>query len=101
MKVPEKKKIVIKPKVKAPPKVAHKVKKEDSPPKKPERKVAHKVKKNDDLPPEVKIKDDSLEVRTFNKEEAAEKNEDAPAADSNAAVAEQSPDLPADPSADA
>lgn len=78
-----KKKVVIKPK----PKVV--IPKKDPPaPKKPEHKVAHKVKKNDDLPPEVRVKDDSLEVRSFKEETEAKKpsgDEDAPpASDANA-----------------
>ena len=100
VKVPSKPKIVIKPKVKPASKVAHKVKKDDqAAAKKPEHKIAHKVKKNDDLPPEVKVRDDSLEVRSFKEEPKVEKDPDAPAADSNAAVSDQMAggDLPADP----
>jgi hypothetical protein len=100
-----KSKLVIKPKVKPVSKVAHKVKKEVEKPKKPEHKIAHKVKKGDDLPPEVKVKEDSLQVTTFQAPEPkVEKEEgDAPASDSNTAVAEQVvvPELPADASQDA
>jgi hypothetical protein len=92
-------KIVIKPKVKLDSKVSHKVKNEEEKPKKPEHKIAHKVKKSDDLPPEVKIKDDSLQVTTFQPPEPkVEKDEDAPGSDTNTAVADQVPDLLADPS---
>jgi hypothetical protein len=60
-----KSKLVIKPKVKPASKVAHKVKKEAEKPKKPEHKIAHKVKKSDDLPPEVNVKEDSLQVTSL------------------------------------
>lgn len=90
--VSAKPKIKIKPKKKPASKVAHKEKKSESPaPKKPEHKVAHKVKKNDDLPPEVKVREDSLEVKTLKEEPKIEKDQDsdaAPANDANAAVGE-------------
>jgi hypothetical protein len=101
----DKPKIVIKPKVKPVSKVAHKAKKEVEKPKKPEHKIAHKTKKSDDLPPEVKVKEDSLQVTTFQAPEPkVEKEEgEAPASDSNAEVSEklQVPDLPVDASQDA
>jgi hypothetical protein len=103
VKVPAKPKITVKAKKPAT-KVAHKEKKSDSAPKMVERKVAHKVKKNDDLPPEIKIRDDSLEVRTFKEDAPKSSNkddEDAPAGDTNTAVAEAGAELPADPQADA
>lgn len=106
IKAPSKKKIVIKPKVKAGSKVAHKVKKEEpAAPKKPAHKIAHKVKKTDDLPPEVKVRDDSLQTISFIPEPAKrDKSDDAdpvPPSDSNAGVSEQVSELATDPKADA
>lgn len=101
-----------KPKVKITPKkskVAHKVKKEDTPseekPKAPAHKVAHKTKK-DDLPPEVRLHDDSLQVRTFNEDAAPPKKQDdedgpAPASDANADISADAGAEAADPSVDA
>lgn len=107
IKTPTKPKIVIKPKKSPAKAVAHKVKKvEIAAPKKPAHKVAHKVKKEDDLPPEVTVRDDSLEVKSFVVEPKAEKV-DAPAADANAEVSETGAalaalgDTGADPKADA
>lgn len=97
-------KIMIKPKVKAKP-VAHKVKKvEEEAPKKPAHKVAHKKKKDDDLPPEIKVRDDSLNVKVLKVEPHIERDDDPPAETANAAIGEQTPtaeELPADPEADA
>lgn len=96
-------KLMIKPKkVKA---VAHKVKvTEDSEPPKPVHKVAHKKKKDEDLPPEIKVKDDSLEVKVLKVEPHIERDDDPPASEANAVVSEtvapEAP-LPEDPEADA
>lgn len=81
-------KIKIKPKVKSKP-IAHKVKNtEDEAPKKPAHKIAHKKKKDDDLPPEIKVRDDSLNVKVLKVEPHIERDDDPPAADANAAIAE-------------
>lgn len=96
-------KLVIKPKKAKV--VAHKVKKtEESAPPKPAHKIAHKKKKDDDLPPEIKVKDDSLDVKVLKVEPHIDRDDDPPASDANAVVSETvAPEQPLaeDPEADA
>lgn len=104
--VPTKPKLVVKPKVKVSKPIAHKVKKtEDSEPAKPAHKIAHKKKKDDDLPPEIKIHDDALDAKVLKVEPHIERDDDPPASDANAAIAEQTAPAveegPADPKVDA